>query len=75
MGNQTLSIVEDGDLFITRAIRGESGTHAKICSCLEWMHYVDSHMPDLIVGFTRYLWNLLAISGLVLTILASETHP
>ncbi|MBC28536.1 MAG: hypothetical protein CMB26_02390 [Euryarchaeota archaeon] len=21
---------------------------AKICSCLEWMHYVDSHMLDLI---------------------------
>ena len=74
MGNQTLSIVEDGDLFrITRAIRGESGTHSE-----------DLFMSrmDALCGFTharfdwldttRYLWNLLAISGLVLTILAFE---
>ena len=74
MGNQTLSIVEDGDLFrITRAIRGESGTHSE-----------DLFMSrmDALCGFTharfdwldttRYLWNLLAIGGLVLTILAFE---
>ena len=74
MGNQTLSIVEDGDLFrITRAIRGESGTHSE-----------DLFMSrmDALCGFTharfdwldttRYLWNLLAISGLVLTILTFE---
>ena len=74
MGNQTLSIVEDGDLFrITRATRGESGTHSE-----------DLFMSrmDALCGFTharfdwldttRYLWNLLAIGGLVLTILAFE---
>jgi hypothetical protein len=74
MGNQTLSIVEDGDLFrITRAIRGESGTHSE-----------DLFMSrmDALCGFTharfdwldttRHLWNLLAIGGLVLTILAFE---
>ena len=74
MGNQTLSIVEDGDLFrITRAIRGESGTHSE-----------DLFMSrmDALCGFTharfdwldttRYLWNLLAVGGLVLTILAFE---
>ena len=62
------------DLFrITRAIRGESGTHSE--------DLFISRM-DALCGFTharfdwldstRYLWNFLAISGLVLTILAFE---
>ncbi len=74
MGNQTLSIVEDGHLFrLTRATRGEDGTHSE-----------DLFMTrmDALCGFTharfdwldttRYLWNLMAISGLVLTIMAYE---
>ena len=74
MGNQTLSIVEDGQLFrITRATRGETGTHSE-----------DIFMTrmDALCGFTharfdwldttRYLWNILAIAGLALTMLAFE---
>jgi hypothetical protein len=74
MGNQTLSIVEDGHLFrLTRATRGEDGTHSE-----------DLFMTrmDALCGFTharfdwldttRYLWNLMAIGGLVLTIMAYE---
>ena len=74
MGNQTLSIVEDGRLFrLTRATRGEDGTHSE-----------DLFMTrmDALCGFTharfdwldttRYLWNLMAIGGLVLTIMAYE---
>ncbi|MDG1525630.1 MAG: hypothetical protein P8Q90_06145 [Candidatus Thalassarchaeaceae archaeon] len=74
MGNQTLSIVEDGNLFrLTRATRGEDGTHSE-----------DLFMArmDALCGFTharfdwldttRYLWNLMAIGGLVLTIMAYE---
>jgi hypothetical protein len=74
MGNQTLSIVEDGELFrVTRATRGDDGTHSE-----------DLFMSrmDALCGFThsrfdwldstRYLWNLMAIAGLVLTIVAFE---
>jgi len=74
MGNQTLSIVEDGQLFrVTRATRGDDGTHSE-----------DLFMSrmDALCGFThsrfdwldstRYLWNLMAIAGLVLTIVAFE---
>jgi len=74
MGNKTLSIVEDGHLFrLTRATRGEFGTHSE-----------DLFMTrmDALCGFThsrfdwldrtRYLWNLMAIGGLVLTIMAYE---
>ena len=74
MGNQTLSIIEDGELFrVTRATRGDAGTHSE-----------DLFMSrmDALCGFThsrfdwldstRYLWNLMAIAGLVLTIVAFE---
>jgi hypothetical protein len=74
MGHQTLSIVEDGELFrVTRATRGDDGTHSE-----------DLFMSrmDALCGFThsrfdwldstRYLWNLMAIAGLVLTIVAFE---
>ena len=73
-GNRTLSIVEDGQLFrLTRATRGENGTHSE-----------DLFMTrmDALCGFThsrfdwldttRYLWNIMAIAGLVLTIMAFE---
>ena len=74
MGDQTLSIIEDGELFrVTRATRGDDGTHSE-----------DLFMSrmDALCGFThsrfdwldstRYLWNLVAIAGLVLTIVAFE---
>ncbi len=73
-GDRTLSIVEDGQLFrLTRATRGENGTHSE-----------DLFMTrmDALCGFThsrfdwldttRYLWNLMAIAGLVLTIMTFE---
>ncbi|MEE2759621.1 MAG: hypothetical protein VYA86_06560 [Candidatus Thermoplasmatota archaeon] len=74
MGNQTLSIVEDGHLFrITRANRDDTGTHSE-----------DLFMTrmDALCGFTharfdwldtsRYLWNAMSVIGLLLTILAFE---
>ncbi len=73
-GNQTLSIVEDGTLFrLTRATRSEDGTHSE-----------DLFMTrlDALLGFTharfdwldntRYLWNVMAIAGLVLTYMAYD---
>jgi hypothetical protein len=67
MGNQTLSIVEDGNLLrLTKATRGENGTHSE-----------DLFMTrlDALLGFTherfdwldstRYLWNVMAIASLV----------
>ncbi|MEE3310867.1 MAG: hypothetical protein VX230_05190 [Candidatus Thermoplasmatota archaeon] len=73
-GNQTLSIVEDGHLFrLTRATRSEEGTHSE-----------DLFMTrlDALLGFTherfdwldntRYLWNVMAIAGLVLTYMAYD---
>ena len=74
LGNQTLSIVEDGHLFrLTRATRGDDGTHSE-----------DLFMTrlDALLGFTherfdwldntRYLWNVMAIAGLVLTYMAYD---
>ena len=74
MGNQTLSVIEDGNLFrITRASRSDSGTHSE-----------DLFMTrlDALCGFTharfdwldntRILWNLFAIIGVALTIIAFE---
>ncbi len=67
MGDQTLSIVEDGHLLrLTKATRGEGGTHSE-----------DLFMTrlDALLGFTherfdwldrtRYLWNVMAIVSLV----------
>ena len=74
LGNQTLSIVEDGHLFrLTRATRGDDGTHsedlfmARLDALLGFTHerfdWLDS---------TRYLWNVMAIAGLVLTYMAYD---
>ena len=74
LGNQTLSIVEDGHLFrLTRATRGDDGTHsedlfmARLDALLGFSHerfdWLDS---------TRYLWNVMAIAGLVLTYMAYD---
>lgn len=74
MGNQTLSIVEDGQLFrLTMASRGDDGTHSEDL----FMTKMDtlsgfSHARFDWLDSTRYLWNLMAITGLVLTIMAYE---
>ena len=74
MGDRTLSIVEDGHLFrLTRASRGDDGTHSE-----------DLFMTrlDALLGFTherfdwldntRYLWNVMAVTGLILTYMAYD---
>ena len=73
-GDQTLSIVEDGTLFrLTRATRSDDGTHSE-----------DLFMTrlDALLGFTherfdwldstRYLWNVMAVAGLILTYMAYD---
>ena len=73
-GDRTLSIVEDGQLFrLTRATRGESGTH---CEDL-FMTRMDAlcgftHSRFDWLDTTRYLWNIMAVAGLFLTIIAFE---
>jgi hypothetical protein len=74
IGNRTLSIVEDGHLFrLTRASRGDDGTHSE-----------DLFMTrlDALLGFTherfdwldstRYLWNVMAVAGFILTYMAYD---
>ncbi len=73
-GDRTLSIVEDGQLFrLTRATRGETGTH---CEDL-FMTRMDAlcgftHSRFDWLDTTRYLWNIMAVAGLFLTIIAFE---
>ena len=73
-GNQTLSIVEDGTLFrLTRATRSDDGTHSedlfmtRLAALLGFTHERFDWLDN-----TRYLWNVMAVAGLILTYMAYD---
>ena len=74
LGNQTLSIVEDGNLFrLTRATRDGTNVQSEDLFMTRMNALCGfTHSRFDWLDTTRYLWNIMAITGFILTVMAYE---
>ncbi|MEC9090910.1 MAG: hypothetical protein VYC11_06045, partial [Candidatus Thermoplasmatota archaeon] len=74
LGNQTISIVEDGNLFrLTRATRVDNDIHSEDLFMTRMNALCGfTHSRFDWLDTTRYLWNIMGLTGFILTLVAYE---